>query len=118
MIHRYHGAIEADLLDKHLDLLDLWRGKLTLRRVKVVIDNLGPGSALHRAVSGTAWTDTDYLLAHVIDAERLALWQRSNEGAKNPSAKPSPYLRPGEAEAKQERLDASARAFKRDKRRG
>lgn len=95
LIRHYHAAIESDLLDKHLDLLDMYRGGLSIRRVKIVIDNLGPGSALHRAMAGSPWTVTDYLLADLIDIEQLALWQRGNEGAKKPSEKPSPYPRPG-----------------------
>ncbi len=39
---------------------------------------------------GAAWTLTDYLLALLVDVERLALWQR---GGKGPRPKPLP--RPG-----------------------
>lgn len=39
------------------------------------------------------WTTTDYLLAHIIDAEQNALWQRAGDD-KNP--KPDPFPRPND----------------------
>lgn len=50
-----------------------------------------------------AWTLTDYLLALLVDVERLALWQR---GGKGPRPKPLP--RPGVE-------DETVRRFKGDR---
>jgi len=84
--------------------------------VKVIVDHLGPTSALHRALTGSSWLVTDYLLADVVDAERMALWQRSNEGAKNPTSKPDPYPRPGQVVmSKAEKARARAAAEKKRK---
>ena len=59
LLREYGEAIEADLLHYYGgDLLDLWRGVLTPRRVLVLIKGLPPGSALHRARGGDAfWSD-------------------------------------------------------------
>lgn len=46
------GEIEADLLrDYGVDLLDWWRGRLTVRRLCVLVFGLGSDAALWRALN-------------------------------------------------------------------
>ena len=65
-----HEALEADLLRYfQVDLLDLYRGRLSLRRLRVLINALPPDAAIYRRNDEHGgWTVTDHLLATVIDA--------------------------------------------------
>lgn len=56
----------------------------------VLLENLPPESAFHRANGG--WTLQEYLLAVVADAGRFRLWQAG--GGKG--SKPKPIPRPGD----------------------
>lgn len=47
-------------------LSEFYAGDLSLRKLRVMIEHLPPGSAWHRARSGP-WTDTEFLL-HDIDS--------------------------------------------------
>lgn len=63
--------MEADLLRFYnVDLADLWRGGLTLRRLSVLVQNLPPGSACWSRVNEVpyGWTLTDFLLADIFHA--------------------------------------------------
>lgn len=96
-----------------LDLLDLWRGKLTPRKVSVLAVAL-PAGAVTWQLAGvdSAWTTTDHLLAQVVDVLNGANWQRA--GGKDRD-KPKPVLRPAEiheARERQERVLARAKAFR------
>lgn len=53
-----------------MDLLDFWRGRLSPRRLAVLITGLPSESATIRALSGDAadWTLTNHLLADVFAA--------------------------------------------------
>lgn len=57
-----------------IDLLDVWRfdehghRKLSLRRLRVLIDRLPADSAFHVALTGDGWTLEHYLLAHIFQA--------------------------------------------------
>lgn len=65
----------------HVDLGDLWRGQLSLRRLRVLASHLPPDSATAQAVSGnddgplTGWALTDVLLGRVADELALLRWQ-------------------------------------------
>ncbi|UTN93210.1 tail assembly chaperone [Mycobacterium phage Syra333] len=53
-----------------------------------------PGSAIFHAFE-KGWNTTDYLLAHVIDALKIGLWQRTEDAQKkNPRHLPDPFPRP------------------------
>lgn len=61
-----HGdAIEADLADRNIDLCDLYRGTLSLRRLAVIVHELPATSRTVTAINGgqPQWTPTDHLLA-------------------------------------------------------
>jgi hypothetical protein len=59
LLAEYGEVIEADLLRFYgVDLLGLYKGRITPRRVMALISGLPPGSALHRARGGPAsWSD-------------------------------------------------------------
>lgn len=85
---RYYGV----------DLLDLWRGRLSLRRVAVLVDTLPPSSATAVAVHGerALWGPTEHLLATIVDVLQWANYQRSDP---KKSTQPEPIARPGAAVA-------------------
>lgn len=94
-------AIEADLLSHYgVDLLDWYRGGLSSRRLRVLIEHLPAGSSFARAVHGEAaeWGLTDHLLATVADQLAVANWMfatvnRDEDAESLPY--PEPIARPG-----------------------
>lgn len=64
-----------------VDLVDLWRGRLTLRRLRTLIEHLPPDSATAYAVAGSSvgelagWRLTDVLLGRLADELALYRWQ-------------------------------------------
>lgn len=97
---REHGdAIEADLAFRGYDLLDMWRGKLSPRKVDVLIRGLPVDSATRMAMNDRKplWTDTDFLLAAVIDATNNVAWTVANKDVpkKDWGKLPEPFPRPG-----------------------
>ncbi|MFE5542773.1 hypothetical protein ACFQ71_03025 [Streptomyces sp. NPDC056534] len=85
-----------------MDLLDLWHGRLSIRRIGVLVKSLlqkAGRSTLAMAVNETAeWGTTDYLLARISDAletsNYLFLQVNSAEGADIPF--PDSIPRPGQ----------------------
>lgn len=74
--------LEADLQrEYHVDLCDLWRGRLSLRRVRVLIDHLPPDSATAQAVAGggdsplAGWSLLAALVGRLVDEVSLQRWQ-------------------------------------------
>lgn len=96
--------MEADLLQHFgVDLLDLWRGRLSLRRVSVLINSLirqGGRSVLAASLDeSAAWSESEYLLARVSDALELSnyLFIQANSGEEtNDYPPPEPLPRPGQ----------------------
>jgi hypothetical protein len=97
---RNHGEpIEADFARYYgLAVSDVFAGRMSWRRLKVLLRQLPPESATARATLGAAmeWTATEYLLASIVDAERAAMWQRSGGRGR----RPAPIERPGQADRK------------------
>lgn len=63
--------MEADLQRYYgVDLADLWRGRLSLRKISVLVTHLPPGSAVWATESDLdyGWTLTDILLSDVFHA--------------------------------------------------
>ena len=64
-----------------VDLCDLWRGRLTLRKLRVLIDNLPPDSRTAYAVAGhrydplAGWSLHDLLLGRLVDEFGIYRWQ-------------------------------------------
>lgn len=100
MLSRHRDAVEADLLRYYrVDLADLYRGGLSIRRLYVLMTNAPADSAYRRSVLGAdeaAWGVTEHLLATVVDALQVANWQRSKDGARGRGA-PKPIPRPTDA---------------------
>lgn len=88
-MQRYYGV----------DLLDLYRGTLSIRKLSALVSGLPRGSALHIAMRGeeAMWGTSDYLLAAAVDHLAVANWlyvqTHSKKGANNP--RPDPIPRPG-----------------------
>jgi hypothetical protein len=91
----------------NVDLLDLWRGQLSIRRIGVLIDSLmnKPGrSALLMAMDErAAWSESDYLLARVSDALELSnfLFIKANAADTDSLEFPPAITRPGQPEPQQ-----------------
>lgn len=47
-----------------------WRGEISLRRLRVLVQNLPARGAVYRAVHGHSWHDLEYLLAQLLDDVR------------------------------------------------
>jgi hypothetical protein len=74
VLQRHHEALEIDLLGRGIDLLDFWRGRMTPRRLWLLIRSVlaDPKSALYREVDpdgamAAKWSPTDWLLADLYD---------------------------------------------------
>ncbi|MEU5577777.1 hypothetical protein ABZ791_10790 [Streptomyces huasconensis] len=93
----------------NVDLLDLWRGRLSLRRIGVLIHALmhKPGrSTLLMAMDERAkWPESDYMLARISDALELSnfffLKANVDESDSADLELPPPIPRPGEPEPSQ-----------------
>lgn len=86
-----------------------FRGEITLRQLRVLVENLPPDSALHRAARGHTWTDDTYLLAEIGDAVRDHATYTVAVNSKNPRSikRPERLPRPVD-EAEEERKAAEA----------
>lgn len=88
LVVEYHEELEIDLLPD-VDLLDLWRGSLSFRRVELLIRYLDPATSLTvRAANPdvaqmSSWNVTNYQLADLFDAFRGVHYKN-----------PPPYPRP------------------------
>ncbi|MCZ4119037.1 hypothetical protein [Streptomyces sp. H39-S7] len=107
-IREYPDELEADLKEFFgVDLLDLWRGRLSLRSIHVYIKSLmhKPGRSVLLAVMDetTQWGTTEHLLARVSDALELSNYlflkaNMSDAAASERVPLPAPIPRPGEDE--------------------
>lgn len=79
----------------NIDLGDLVTGRLTWRRLGVLVQQLPADSATVRARIGpsAAWTTSEHLLALIADRLGIANWQRQG---KRTSKRPQPLPRPGQ----------------------
>lgn len=64
----------------HRDLCDVWRGRLTLRKVRVLIDGLPMDSRTASALAGVSgpmaeWSLRDLLLGYMADEMARYRWQ-------------------------------------------
>ncbi|MEV6478207.1 hypothetical protein [Streptomyces sp. NPDC051657] len=87
-----------------MDLLDWHRGRLTSRRLAVLVKHMPRDSAVAQELHGEAseWHVSDYLLAAAVDHLAAANWMfasvNTDEDAEQPPP-PVPVPRPGEASA-------------------
>lgn len=84
-----------------MDLLDRYRGRLSSRRLAVLIRHLPRDSAVNRDLHGETaeWSVTDHLLAAAVDHLAAANWMfacvNSDEDS-GPPDPPVPVPRPGD----------------------
>ncbi|WP_322767684.1 hypothetical protein [Frankia sp. Cr1] len=87
-----------------MDLLDLYRGRLSWRRLRVIIRHLPADSALARELHGESadWSRTDRLLADLVDIGRLHMHTtvavNLGKDQRHPWPAPQPVPRPWMAE--------------------
>ncbi|MEV3860711.1 hypothetical protein AB0J38_41180 [Streptomyces sp. NPDC050095] len=105
VIREFTSELEADLLEFFgIDLLDVWRGRLSLRRIGVLIDALvkkpGRSTLLAAMDERASWSESDYLLARVSDALELSnfLFLKANAEQSDDLELPDPVARPGDPE--------------------
>ncbi|MET7810978.1 hypothetical protein ABZT26_08950 [Streptomyces sp. NPDC005395] len=84
-----------------MDLLDWHRGRLTSRRLAVLVKHMPRDSAVNRELhgDGAEWTVTDYLLAAAVDHLAAANWMFASvntDEASEPPEPPVPVPRPGD----------------------
>ncbi|MFF1756126.1 hypothetical protein [Streptomyces sp. NPDC058266] len=118
-------AVEADLIRYYGHahgaggpLASFWRGEITLRLLRVLVEALPPDSATGRAHAGHHWAHVDYAAADTVDLLALLVTQFANahRDPKKPAvAMPEPGWRPGdplpdEVEAAAQEKRAKARA--------
>ncbi|MFI6107263.1 hypothetical protein [Streptomyces sp. NPDC051310] len=98
-----------------MDLLDWHRGRLSSRRLAVLVRHMPRDSALARAVHGEAadWGVSDYLLAAAVDhlAESNWMFATVNQDEDAEALEyPTPVPRPDGAEAEEATSPESGRA--------
>lgn len=111
---REHGeALESDFQHYYqIDLLDVYRGDLSVRKTTVLALNLPAGAAVWQDMGiDAAWTTQDHLTALIADSLQLANWQRGGGKGKQPKPIPRPEDAKKKEDAKQATLD-KARRFK------
>jgi hypothetical protein len=75
-----------------VDLLDRYRGRLSSRRLAVLIKHLPRGSAVSRDLYGESadWSVTDHLLAAAVDHLAAANWMFARVNSDEESDRPDP----------------------------
>ncbi|MFJ3826241.1 hypothetical protein [Streptomyces nodosus] len=91
-------------------LAEYFRGEITLRKLRVLVEGLPPDGALVRRLAGHHWQHGDFLAADLVDlmARLLTDFRNANRPEKAPLQEyPEPVWRPGrEAAEKQQRKKA------------
>jgi hypothetical protein len=113
---RDHGkAVEADLQRFYgIALSDLPSGRLTWRRLTVLLAGLPRESATAREVGGAdlEWGLAEQLMAGMFDALQVANWQRTGNRRNRPKPIPRPGVRDGaDRVGKTDRSPEQVKAF-------
>lgn len=100
MLGEWPEAVEAALIaEYHRDCIaEYWRGEMSLRQLRVLIQGLPPDSAAHRAAKGHTWQQVEYLLANLVDVQNATfeLLRAANSDENNNTYTPPELLpRPG-----------------------
>lgn len=109
ILRDHYEAIEYDLLTIGIDLADLWQGRMSWRRLGVILRNLPADSAYSTSVREATtdeqweeiesevrehhgrWSRSDFLLARTGDLIQHLIWMQTDR--KTPP--PEPLPRPG-----------------------
>ncbi len=97
LIDEFPEAVEYDLIGLGLRLRDLGSERLSWRDLKVIITRMPQhisALAAERNPNDSPWGLREHLLAELTDIQRLALWTKTKDGAKNRN-RPKPIERPG-----------------------
>lgn len=100
----YPNELESDLLEFwQIDILDYWRGKLSLRRVAVLLKRLmhmaGRSALASKLDVQAEWSTLEYMTAEMIDRLELANWLAIRiNSEKSDVPQPEPIPRPGHKE--------------------
>lgn len=115
LLRHRSDALEADLLERGIDLLDYWRGNLSLRRLLVLYRWLPEASAVRRWERGTEWTVAhDIADWHRREAAAAAGVDNPGPHPASPEAKAAAEAETRRAETRRDRL-AQAKATKADR---
>jgi hypothetical protein len=106
-------AVEADLAHHYPEygpggpLAAYWRGEISLRWLRVMVENLPPNGATARAHNGHTWQPLDYAAADTRDLLNLLLTafinaNRDPQRQRQPLPWPKPGWRPGDPTPEQE----------------
>lgn len=115
LLGRHPEEVEADLAQAYnIDIVDLWRHRVTPRRLSVLTLQLPDGSRIWQATGGPkAWSD-EVLTMMILDLRlRELFWTKTKDGqdGKNPP-EIAPYPRhEDEVQAEADDLDAKAKKF-------
>lgn len=102
VLTQHWDLIEADLHRYyHLDLLDLFRpGRLSWRKLDVLLKHLPTDSAAARAIAGTErdpWGTSEHLLATAVDLLAVQAWMFAKANSKRFNVRaPKPLPRPND----------------------
>lgn len=72
LLHTHFTALEYDCRAQGVDLLDLYRGKLTYRALHGIVSNLPADSALYRQLLPGGWGPINYQIADLFDLTAVA----------------------------------------------
>lgn len=85
VLEHHADAVEADLYGIGVDLLDYWRGDMTVRRLWVLLKHkvFQPGTATAVEIHGEAgrWTHSDNILASISDVNIKGGYPRPQDKA-------------------------------------
>lgn len=103
LVVEYHEDLESDLLKQGVDLLDFWRGRITPRRMQLLVNTLPVSSrtfakADPEMAAQASWTVGEYLQAVHIDMFGVANFKDYK-----------PLTRPGDAQRELAAADRVAR---------
>lgn len=97
-----------------MDLVDLWRGRITFRRLATLTLRLPAGGQLWQATGGArAWSDTYAGLVATHHGLNVLAWQQTEDGQKGKNgpdpAEPPPFYT--DVDERISTADANARKF-------
>lgn len=94
-----HEELEADLLPEH-DLLDVWRGNLSWRRLELLIRHLPQGGATVRKIAPDVAAMADWTHEAEVAATHFDAYMQVHFKS------PKPYPRPATVAAERRRTEA------------
>lgn len=98
---------------------EFWRGEISLRMLRVAVENLPSGSAVHRKARKYEWSQSDELAASAVDQLMVLRWMYAsvNREKDTPAPQfPDLFPRPWQAEELERKRaeDAAGEAAARD----